>query len=172
MKHITRTLAAALCTLGLGLDGALAAGTHSGGHGKHGSDGHHDAMMAAGKPGKAVDVSRTVQITLKETDSGMAIEPASLQVKQGETIRFEVTNIGEIEHEFVIDTHEKNQEHKELMAKFPEMEHDDPNSVRLNAGEKGEVLWTFSKAGAFEFACLIPGHYESGMHGDVSVGHD
>lgn len=163
MKHASMTLAAALCALGLGMGGALAAGTHAGGHGDE---------MAVGSPGKASAATRTVGITLKETDDGMAIEPASLQVKQGETIRFQVTNIGEIEHEFVVDTHVRNQEHKKIMAKFPEMEHDDPNSVRLDAGEKGEVVWTFSNAGTFEFACLIPGHYESGMHGDVVVAHD
>ncbi len=161
MKHASRTLAAALCALGLGMGDALAAGTHAGGHGDE---------MAAGSPGKASAATRTIGIALKETDEGMAIEPASLQVKQGETIRFQVTNIGEIEHEFVVDTHVRNQEHKKIMAKFPDMEHDDPNSVRLDAGEQGEVVWTFSNAGTFEFACLIPGHYESGMHGDISVG--
>jgi Cu/Ag efflux protein CusF len=50
-----------------------------------------------------------------------------------------------------------------------DMEHDDPNSVRLDEGKSGEVIWTFSKAGTFEFACLIPGHYESGMHGPITV---
>ena len=55
------------------------------------------------------------------------------------------------------------------MAKFPEMEHDDPNAMRLGAGEEGEIIWSFTTAGSLEFACLIPGHYESGMHGDVIV---
>ena len=32
------------------------------------------------------------------------------------------------------------------------------------------MIWTFTNAGTFEFACLIPGHYESGMHGPISVG--
>ena len=42
-----------------------------------------------------------------------------------------------------MDTVEANAEHKELMARFPEMEHDDPNAVRLQPGETGEILWTF-----------------------------
>jgi len=54
------------------------------------------------------------------------------------------------------------------MAKM-DMEHDDPNSVRLDEGASGEVIWTFSNAGTFEFACLIPGHYEAGMHGPITV---
>ena len=60
-------------------------------------------------------------------------------------------------------------EHKELMNEFPEMEHDDPNAVRLAPGEKGEIIWTFANAGSFQFACLIPCHYEAGMHGALSV---
>jgi uncharacterized cupredoxin-like copper-binding protein len=55
------------------------------------------------------------------------------------------------------------------MEKFPEMEHDDPNAVRLVEKTDGEVIWTFSNAGDFEFGCLIPGHYESGMKGTVTV---
>lgn len=55
------------------------------------------------------------------------------------------------------------------MEKFPEMEHDDPNSIRLSAGQSGEIVWKFTTDGEFKFACLIPGHYEAGMHGDVSV---
>ena len=160
MQHASRPLAAALCALGLGMGDTLAAGTHAGGHGD---------KMAAGSPGKASAATRIVGITLKETDDGMAIEPASLQVKQGETIRFQVTNIGEIEHEFVVDTHVRNQEHKKIMAKFPEMEHDDPNSVRLEPGQEAEILWTFGEPGTFEFACLLPGHYEAGMHGPLTV---
>lgn len=140
---------------------ALAAGTHGGGH--------HDEMDA-GMPGNASHVSRTVEVSMSEKDDGrMLFEPASLQVAEGETIRFTINNIGEIEHEFVLDSHHKNMEHKEIMAKFPEMEHDDPNAVRLMQGTSGEIIWTFSKTGTFEFACLIPGHYESGMKGDVTV---
>ena len=68
-----------------------------------------------------------------------------------------------------MDSMAQNAEHKELMAKFPEMEHDDPNAVRLEPGEEAEILWTFNKAGNFEFACLLPGHYEGGMHGALTV---
>ena len=147
---------------------AYAAGTHGGGHA---DDGHGDMHkeMAAGMPGKAEAVDRTIEVTMRETDDGeMIFEPAEFDIKKGETIRFAVTNKGEIEHEFVIDTMEGNAEHKEAMAKM-DMEHDDPNSVRLDSGMEGEVIWTFANEGSFEFACLIPGHYESGMHGPITV---
>jgi uncharacterized cupredoxin-like copper-binding protein len=35
--------------------------------------------------------------------------------------------------------------------------------------QKGELLWKFTKAGEFEYGCLIPGHYEAGMHGKIIV---
>jgi uncharacterized cupredoxin-like copper-binding protein len=55
------------------------------------------------------------------------------------------------------------------MEKNPDMEHDDPNGRRLNPDGSSEIVWRFTKAGTFEFACLIPGHYESGMKGTVVV---
>ena len=143
---------------------AFAAGTHDGGHGET-----KPAAMMVGMPGDAAKVDRTIDVTLLENDEGqMLIESEPMDIKEGETIRFNITNKGELEHEFVLDTVERNAEHKIEMAKM-DMEHDDPNSVRLDEGKSGEVIWTFSKAGTFEFACLIPGHYESGMHGPITV---
>ena len=146
--------------------GALAAG--SGDH-SHEHDHGHMKMMDVGMPGKSDKVDRTIDVMMRETDDGdMIFEPATLEINQGETIRFHVTNKGELAHEFVIDTVEGNAKHKEMMAAM-EMEHDDPNSVSLEPGDSGEVIWKFSNAGSFEFACLIPGHYESGMHGPIEV---
>ena len=140
---------------------ALAAGTHAGGH--HGE-------MPVGEPGKKKDVKRTIKVVMKETADGkMLFEPAQITVAKGETIRFAVSNAGEADHEFVLDDVEGMAKHKELMAKFPEMEHDDPNAVRLAPGKKGEVIWKFSNAGSFQFGCLIPGHMEAGMHGPITV---
>ena len=149
----------------------FAAGAHSGGHDEAKDDGHGDMHMEmqVGMPGKPEAVDRTIDVIMRETDDGeMIFEPSEFAIQKGETIRFNVVNKGEIEHEFVIDTMEGNAEHKEAMAKM-DMEHDDPNSIRLDEGGSGEVIWTFANAGSFEFACLIPGHYESGMHGPITV---
>ncbi|MCR8825283.1 copper-binding protein [Pseudosulfitobacter koreensis] len=146
---------------------AFSAGNHSGGHDESHADEH--AEMMVGRPGDAASVDRSVDVTMRETDDGdMVFEPATLEIAQGETIRFNVTNAGALEHEFVLDTMVGNEAHKEMMARM-DMEHDDPNSIRLDEGTSGEVIWTFSNAGTFEFACLIPGHYEAGMHGPITV---
>jgi len=145
---------------------AFAGGSHTGGH-----DDHHTETneMKIGMPGDPAKVSRTIEVTMRENDNGdMLFEPTKFDITKGETIRFSVVNKGEIEHEFVIDTIEGNSEHKALMAKI-DMEHDDPNSIRLDPGQTGEIIWNFANQGTFELACLIPGHYESGMHGPIEV---
>ena len=143
---------------------AFSSGSHSANH-----DEVTAIEMLIGKPGNAADVTRVIDVTMRETDDGdMLFEPTSIEISEGETIRFNVINKGELEHEFVIDTFEGNAKHKKMMEKF-DMEHDDPNSIRLDEGRSGEVIWTFSNAGTFEFACLIPGHYESGMQGPIVV---
>jgi uncharacterized cupredoxin-like copper-binding protein len=144
---------------------ALAAGNHAGGHGEAG-------MMPIGSPGDAAKAKRTVQIVMMETaDGAMIFQPKSLRVKEGETVRLKFLNKGKVDHEFVMDAEEGILEHKALMEKFPEMEHADPNSIKLAPGARGEIVWTFAKAGAFGFACLIPGHYDAGMKGHIEVSH-
>ncbi len=90
-------------------------------------------------------------------------------MRQGERIRFRIRNDGELAHEFMLGTVEDNRKHAALMQKFPEMEHDDPNGKSLEPGKTAELVWKFSKAGTFEFACLKPGHYEAGMQGPLVV---
>ena len=72
-------------------------------------------------------------------------------------------------HEFVLATVAENRKHAELMKKYPHMEHDDPNAKRLTLLTDGEIVWKFTRRGTFEYACLIPGHREAGMHGTIDV---
>ncbi len=109
---------------------------------------------------------RTVKVDM--TDS-MRFDPSSLAVRQGETIRFVVSNSGKLKHELVLGTEKELKEHYEAMKKNPEMEHADPNMVTLAPGKTGEVVWQFTKAGKVDFACLQPGHYDAGMKGAVNV---
>ena len=147
------TLAAALCAAA-----ATAAGNHAGEHG------HDDA--AIGQPGLAANVTRTIQVDMSDK---MRYTPASMAVKQGETIRFVVRNRGRLRHEFVLGQERELKEHYEVMKKFPEMEHAEPNMVSVAPGGTGEVIWQFTKAGPVHFACLHPGHYDAGMKGRITV---
>jgi uncharacterized cupredoxin-like copper-binding protein len=154
-------LKTALMLLMIGFAGPAFAG----GTGNHSHD-----ELAIGTPGKAGRAKRAINITMSETGDGkMIFTPASFTAREGETLRLKFFNKGETDHEFVMDKQEAILEHKALMEKFPEMEHDDPNAIRLAPGKRGEIVWTFSKAGTFAFGCLIPGHYEAGMKGDIAV---
>jgi uncharacterized cupredoxin-like copper-binding protein len=53
--------------------------------------------------------------------------------------------------------------------KHPSMEHDEPYMAHVGAGKRGEMVWNFNRAGAFQFACLIAGHYQAGMTGTIVV---
>jgi len=135
---------------------AQAAGQHAGGHDE----------SAIGEPGKAANVTRTVQIDMSDA---MRYTPSSIDARQGETIRFVIKNSGKVKHELVLGTEKELLEHYEQMKKFPEMEHDDPKMVTVAPGKTGQVIWKFSKAGKIDFACLQPGHYDAGMKGAVAV---
>ena len=141
----------------------MAAGKTGDGHAhEHG----HGDVDAIGAPGVAAKVSRTVNVDMSDA---MRFTPASISAKQGQTIRFKISNSGQLKHEFVLNTDKELKEHYELMKKFPGMEHAEPNMVTLAPGQTGEVIWQFTKAGKVDFACLQPGHYDAGMKGAINV---
>ena len=148
----------------------------------------HGHGNAAGEPGKKADVSRTLEIDMTEN----RYSQEKITVKAGETIRFVIHNKGELVHEFNIGTPAMHKGHqKEMMMMVDHgvleadkinhakmkmdmgggktMEHNDPNSALLEPGKSGEIVWKFSKAGTFEIACNVPGHYDAGMVGELTV---
>ena len=127
---------------------------------------HDEGVNKAGKPGVAANVTRTIHITMSDKNR---FTPNSIKVKQGETIRFVVKNVGKKKHEMVIGSVEDIKAHNELMERFPGMEHDEPNMVDLESGQKGEIIWQFTDVGQFQFACLVTGHFEAGMKGTLQV---
>jgi len=138
---------------------AFAAGAADGHHHDHGS-------AAIGDAGEASQVTRTVEVQMRDS---MQFVPSKLSVKQGETLRIVVKNTGQLTHEMVLGSEKDLKAHAELMKKFPEMEHAEPNMLTLAAGKSGELVWKFSRAGVVNFACLQPGHFDAGMKGQVRV---
>ena len=120
-----------------------------------------------GREGSARKATRTVRVGMADT---MRFTPSELTVKRGETVKLVVHNNGKVKHEMVLGTIKELKEHAELMRKFPEMEHADPNQVSVDPGMTGELVWQFTRDGTFDFACLVPGHFEAGMVGKVRVG--
>ena len=131
---------------------------------------HEDhGNFSAGEPGDPKKRARVVIITMREEPGKMMFIPDKVEVKKGEQIRFMLKNSGALEHEFMLATAAENAKHAEQMKKFPDMEHDDPNGKRLKPNASAEIVWRFTKAGEFQFGCLIPGHPEAGMLGTVVV---
>jgi uncharacterized cupredoxin-like copper-binding protein len=126
----------------------------------HGND---DAM---GEPADASDATRTISVEAFD----MAFDPETISVDPGEVVTFEVTNTGEAVHEFFLGDSAMQQEHAEEMAEMGDMPHDEPYSIRLDPGETKELTWRFADRGEVEFACHEPGHYQAGMHGQISIG--
>ena len=129
----------------------------------------HTHQSAYGEPGDPKKPARVVQVVMNDADGKMSFAPERINIKRGEQIRFRLRNSGEIDHEFVLATLEDNLKHAEEMRKNPDMEHDDPNARRLAPKQSGEIVWKFTKAGEFDFSCLIPGHREAGMTGTIVV---
>ncbi len=180
LQYSAATLAL-IASIGLGAGAVTAAGDDDGHH--HGGD-----MRMAGVPGHADEATRSIEIAMHDN----YYEPETIDAKAGETILFVITNHGSVVHEFNIGTAAMHTAHQEEMAMMVDhgvieidrinhdmmdkdmggghvMSHDDPNSALLAPGESAEVIWKFTEARPLEFACNIPGHYESGMMGDITV---
>lgn len=137
--------------------------------------------FAFGKPAPAGTATRTVEVVLGD----MYFEPGSLTVRAGETVRFVVSNKGQVSHEFNLGDAVMHARHQQDMLAMQApmdhsamghgqgahggMRHDDPNMVMVAPGKQGELTWTFSQPGVLEFACNVPGHYQAGMVGKLTI---
>jgi uncharacterized cupredoxin-like copper-binding protein len=119
-----------------------------------------------GREGEVNKATRTIAIGMSDQ---MRFTPAALTVKQGETIHFRVRNGGKVMHEMVLGTMDDLKKHAEMMKKHPGMEHDEPHMAHVAPGKTQSLTWQFTKAGEFYYGCLVPGHFESGMIGKVTV---
>ena len=135
-----------------------------------------------GEKGKLSEVDRTIEIKMYDN----YFEPNEIKIKKGETIKFIVSNYGELVHEFNIATKEMHIKHQPEMMKMVEheiiladridkekmkqmakkdhsMAHSHSNSVLLEPKQSAELIWKFSADTNLEAACNVPGHYEAGM---------
>lgn len=160
----TTYLPLALALAGLLLSGSVLA--HSEPHAGQNSAAVIKEQKPWGIAGDRDQVSRTIEIGMSDQ---MRFSPDQLEIKQGETIRFVHRNQGKVLHEFVLGTQADLDAHAAMMAKFPGMQHDEPYMAHVGPGQSGEIIWTFNRAGDFDFACLIVGHYQAGMVGRIRV---
>lgn len=108
--------------------------------------------------------SRTIEVSMTEA---LRFDPGRLTVRSGETVRFVITNPTSIDHEFVIGDAAAQRMHAGEMASG--MMRDDAHAVSVPAGQTRELIYTFGPPGDLQIGCHVPGHYEAGMHADVTV---
>jgi uncharacterized cupredoxin-like copper-binding protein len=125
-----------------------------------------ESEFSFGQPAGVADADRTIEIVASDD---LTFDPAEITVSPGEVITFRVTNDGQIPHDFVLGDEAAQDEHEEEMAEMEGMEHDEPNTVTLAAGETKELTWRFAENGTVIFGCHEPGHYDGGMLGHVTV---
>ena len=140
------------------------------------------SMKMIGEKGNIKDVTKVINVKMFDN----YYEPNEITVKKGETVKFIVTNMGELVHELNIATKEMHIKHQPEMARMVEheilladridknkmkemakmdhsMAHKHANSVLLEPSNTGEIIWKFSTSAKLEIACNVPGHYEAGM---------
>jgi putative spermidine/putrescine transport system substrate-binding protein len=119
-----------------------------------------------GQPGVPGQVSRTIAVTMSDN---MRFTPDRIEARKGETIRFVLQNEGRMRHELVLGDQDALRRHAVMMQMMPDMQHSGPNMASLAPGERGELVWKFTRTGTVSFACLQTGHMEAGMRGAVAV---
>ena len=147
---------------------------------------HSASMNMIGEKGDPNKIDRVVNIKMYDN----YYEPNVVKIKKGETIKFIIENLGELVHEYNIGTKEMHIKHQPEMQKLIDHEiilgdkidrikmkkmskmdhslgHSHANSVMLEPKKTGELIWKFSKDIKLEMACNIPGHYETGMVGNL-----
>ncbi|MGT2489567.1 cupredoxin domain-containing protein [Cupriavidus basilensis] len=129
---------------------------------------HGDGPSAIGEPGDAASVS-THHASVDMTDNMRFTPVGHHRAGAAKRSASSSVNAGKLRHEMVLGSEADLQAHYADMLKMPGMEHADPNAVTLEAGQSGEMLWRFTRGGRVAFGRLLPGHYDAGMRGQVSV---
>lgn len=158
-----KAIAIALLVAALGAGNARA----DGGAKAHPGAAHaHAVQTPFGIAGDARDAKRTVEIRMLDE---MRFAPDKIAVRQGETVRLRLVNTGKLPHELVIGTKQDLDEHAAMMMDAAGMLHAEPHAAQVAPGGTGEIVWKFNRAGRFDYACLVAGHYQAGMTGTISV---
>ena len=138
-----------------------------------------------GRPAPAANATRSIEVVMGD----MSFDPRAIKIKAGETVRFVLVNKGQLLHEFNLGDAAMHAQHQQAMLQMQQsgmltptgmkamdhaamghgMKHDDPNSVLVEPGKTAELTWTFTKPTSLEFACNIPGHYQAGMVGKLTI---
>lgn len=123
-------------------------------------------QKAFGREGDPKKATRTIKVDMSDR---MRFSPQTLEIQRGEIVRLQVKNSGKTMHEMVLGTMAELKQHAKLMRKHPGMEHDEPYMAHVAPGKTERIVWNFSQPGEFYYGCLVPGHFDAGMIGKITV---
>ena len=107
------------------------------------------------------DGTQVIEVELADS---LTIEPAKMTVTAGTPVRFVVTNVGAVDHDFFIGS-DKEQLQRESGT-------GEPGKARFIAvppGETVELTLTFDEAGKTIAGCTVAGHYSNGMKANITI---
>jgi uncharacterized cupredoxin-like copper-binding protein len=123
--------------------------------------GSGDGSNSAGA-GQGAD--RTIDVEMRD----IAFTPTSVDVRVGETVRFNFKNTGQVTHDaFIGDAAAQDAHEKEMREGHDHGK--DKNAVSVKPGKSASLTHTFDRPGQLLVGCHEPGHYTGGMRIAVNV---
>lgn len=137
--------------LGLVTAVVLVGGCGGGGHESHSSS-----------------ANRVVNVAMRD----IAFDPAAVEVKAGETVRFVFHNEGQIRHDAFIGDEAAQAEHEKEMQEAGsdgKDGHDGGHGITVDPGDIGSLTHKFKAGDVLVIGCHEVGHYAAGMKIAVTV---
>lgn len=110
-------------------------------------------------------------ITVEMTD--FAYNPSSITVPVGEPVTLTLKNVGNIEHDFVVEKIDATTKMLEDSGSDAHHAHGEQQNydlhVSANAGDTSVIELTVAEPGTYRVFCSVEGHEEAGMIGELVV---
>lgn len=122
------------------------------------------AVAGCGSGSGSAGPAKTVEITAKD----MAFGPKELVLEKGATVKLLLKNEDSLLHDLSVDkiavkAEKGHDDGHDMGAKKPDLH------VSADVGKTGEVTFTPTATGKYEFYCTVPGHKDAGMLGTLIV---
>jgi len=125
------------------------------------------AACSSSSSGPSGEVSDSIDVTL----DSFRFDESSWDVPAGEEITITMVNVATIDHEWVIlksgvtigNEIDLPETEEELLANFVYWEEE------VAGGDTQAFTFTAPPAGEYQVICAIPGHFEAGMEGSLTV---
>ncbi len=115
-------------------------------------------------PGVGVEQTIDVRMT-----AALRFEPAEVTVRAGERVRFRVTNVSQVDHEFYVDDEAAQQAHGEQVLSAGGALPDGPTGILVLPGTTKELVYSAERAGQLVIGCHLAGHYLAGMKATLRI---